>query len=639
MELQNYELSYARIKLPYYHYQDDQPLIISNDCKEIYYYDHNQRQKVIIYDDLNLDFKHTYDFMQVKLVKDGNKWFKIILDINVNKFSESLRQPFALFGRRNLFGVLGKCLDELRNNYILHSILNLYDDVVVNNDIHLFREWFNGSEMDVVEYYYLPNYVLKVGNCYVDLNKGKMVDVRMDGIRRRGGIIYDTGYNWIDCLVKCMGKNNNVVLEQNTLINTNCTMIICDMKNCLHWSKKLLLYNSELRIKIICNKKDYVICYNDILDLDYLIINYEFVLSKYYGTIIDDCKMGNSYEEIMNGIGSFEKIKNSGNVILSLIKWNRIIFDSMSIANALDNKNHLDLIMTLKCNYRWIQINEMISSKENFEDLLKIIFSDGIILPLYDNHLNVKYVNNMIFMIKNETNINVKEECVLIRSGFLEKQIINYFDKIEVHDINKIHETINIIYSNVISRQMYVDMLEKLDLNAEFDNLKCSICLENNDYDKLLYTKCGHYYCICCMLEHLHYNNQCPLCRAHFDLSNIYYIDDEMKNNKTNELIKLIKNLDNNIIVYTNGSKSKKSLLTYLKRYGIKQNHYKINWLCTDILKNMICINYHSEKNINIVLYDINEDIDKIKENIKSNTIQNCKIYYLVYDILKNRIK
>ena len=43
---------------------------------------------------------------------------------------------------------------------------------------------------------------------------------------------------------------------------------------------------------------------------------------------------------------------------------------------------------------------------------------------------------------------------------------------------------------------------------------ECPICINPLTETNICKTKCNHSYCLSCLLEHLTYNNTCPLCRS-----------------------------------------------------------------------------------------------------------------------------
>ena len=639
--MKNQELIYARIKL--LNQPAGKQLYISNDCKQIFYY--NKQDKVYIYDDANYEIKQTFDFMKAKLVSEGsNGWYKILLDIDIDKINMALRQPYNINGRKHLFDIFKKCYNEIINNYVSHLILNLYEDILIkrksDND---FLNWFILMESNSKSYMHLPQNIYKIGIIYIDLLKGQFLqNVESHNIKFNGGIIYDTTYSWIDKMINCMTSITNHKKPPITFMYTNCTLIICDKTMCTYWMNKLIAINENYSIKIINTQKDHKnISYNDLITFDYLIINSDYLINKKYMSVINEYNINNnSLKEILNIIKeefqSFDNIKDKTDAILSLLKWNRIIIDSTSIINFIKDSYALELLMTLEANNKWVHIDKMPTIHNDYINIFKFLLnSNDISFPLYDAS-KITYLNNLMYVFEDniKNNINIKEKSVLVRSGKLENGIKNYVKSKSI-SINKFYEIINILYENTISRQKYVNMMENINVNVEFNNLECSICCSIFDQEEVLFTKCGHHYCIECVLENLDYNNNCPLCRRTLTIKDLHYVDDECNNDKANELLKTIKNINGKVYIYVNLLKYKKYLLNYLRNYGINNN---IEWLYNDITKTQLLINNENCDKIDIIFYDVCENIDEIKKCLKLKKFKNANIYYLFYDILQDKL-
>lgn len=56
---------------------------------------------------------------------------------------------------------------------------------------------------------------------------------------------------------------------------------------------------------------------------------------------------------------------------------------------------------------------------------------------------------------------------------------------------------------------------------------ECPICKETLNEMNFCKTKCGHSYCLTCIMEHLKNDNRCPLCRV--QLCNITYTENEVE--------------------------------------------------------------------------------------------------------------
>src|SRR4029079_14922580 len=123
----------------------------------------------------------------------------------------------------------------------------------------------------------------------------------------------------------------------------------------------------------------------------------------------------------------------------------------------------------------------------------------------------------------------------------------------------------NIIYENTVTRQNYVNILSKIKTEAKFNDLECPICYETYDnYGMLSTKKCGHYYCVNCILESIDHDKKCPSCRTYLDINELMYVDDLCKNNKANKLINLLNTIEGtNIFICVHTIKHKNYLTNY----------------------------------------------------------------------------
>ncbi|QKF93833.1 zinc finger RING-type protein [Fadolivirus algeromassiliense] len=636
------ELIYARVKLQ--NPPIGKRIHISKDCSQIFYY--NKREKVYMISNEGISIKNDFEFMKAKIENEGdNGWYKILLDIDVDKLNEILKYPYNINGRKHLFEIFRKCITETKNNYISHLILNLYEQILLNKNTS-FDEWFREKEECSNIYTYLNNDMYKLGEYYIDTMNGQFIkDVTLNNCTVNGGVVYDLTYSWVDLMINSISKThsrNIDITDTVTLIYTKCTIIICNKSMCTYWLSKINTQQPSASVKIINNLKDHKsITYNELIELDYLIISYEYFCTKKFMTTIDDYNINNNKVEdilkiIKNEYVKFDNIKDRSDTILFLIYWNRIIIDSVTFNESLKNKNIYDLIMLFKAGKRWIHLDKMLNSQQDYFNLFKYLLNDtNTVFPLYDNNLNIKYINDLLYVSTNKNNNSIiKEQCVIIRSGLLEKDILKYFENIKCNNIYKFYNTLNNLYESMITRQEYVDILDNLKLNAQFDDLQCSVCLESNDHDKMLFTNCGHHYCVKCILQYLEFNKACPICRKEIDLKDLHYIDDICTNDKANELIRTLKSYGSRTYIYVNNLKHKRYLANYLKTYEV---NCEIEWINNDFNKIQKIINSESGNNICIIFYDIFDEIEVIKKQLKLNNFSSIKIYYLIYDILKER--
>jgi hypothetical protein len=637
------ELIYARVKLS--NLPNRKRLYLSKNCKEIYYV--NNKEKVYIYKNDKFEMKHEYDFLKTKLVSEGtNGWYKILLNVDVEKINTIVRQPYNLNGRRHLFDIFKQCYIEMTNNYVSHVILNLYENMLMKrDDYNSFIEWFIKKEMNNNIYSYNGNNIYKVGTFYVDLLKGQFLkDLKLLTCNLNGGIIYDTTLFWIENIINSIKSSDIKVFDNNSFVNTKCTLIICEKMLCPLWVNKLKSLECRISYKLIQTSKDHKsFQYKDILELDYLIISGDYLMNKKYLSLFDDYNINNiSLKEILeiikNEFGEFENIKCKTDVMFSIFNWSRIIIDSTSFYTSMRDPLNFELLMTFNSNIKWIHLAKMPIVNIEYINIFKYLLNTiDVSFPLYSES-KIIYIDDLLYVFNTKSNNNtvINEQIITIKSGKLEQHVNKYISNLKGISIDQFYDNINNLYENIITRQMYVNMMEKINKQVEFDNLFCPICYSKSNQDDVLFTECGHYYCIECVLTHLNYNNTCPLCRSELTIKKLHYVDDDCKNDKANELIKVMMNMKDRIYIYVNTLKCKKYLSNYLRNYGLYDN---IIWLSSETLSTNILLDSEKYKSINILFYDICTNIEEIRSELKKLHFFNVNIYYFFYDIMQNKVK
>ena len=60
------------------------------------------------------------------------------------------------------------------------------------------------------------------------------------------------------------------------------------------------------------------------------------------------------------------------------------------------------------------------------------------------------------------------------------------------------------------------DKKDKKETNLSESKIFCCICFQELQYATIdrTVTRCNHYFCTGCLLKHMKYNNECPLCRT-----------------------------------------------------------------------------------------------------------------------------
>jgi zinc-RING finger domain len=630
------QLVYSKIKLP--KVPDGKRLHISKNDKQIFYYD--KKQKINIQElDYNIQFiQNTFKFMSFKLNKEptSDEWFQILLEIDIHKFTTMIEKSYNLIGRKTIFHIFKKCYQQLINNYKSHVILNIYDDFFRDRQIKNISTWIHEKETNPHTFYSLSDGVYKIGNYYIDTNNGEFIkNVNYLKFQVKGGFIFDqTNLMWIDKMMSSIEKTD--LEKQDTNIEDlfiNTTLIICDKNQIPIWKEKIKKIFHDCKILIIRNKKDNLkTTYEQIMNCQFLITNIQYLCSKSYTQTFDDFNTNNqSLEKIIeimkNEYQSIKYIKNKNHIFLHLILWKRLIID-------LREYNFSKILQNIKSEFRWLHINTLPSSIGDYELLFHLLFGSKISYPLYNEHEQIEFINNLLYALQYElkkNEITFDHRYVILPSNKLENLIINYIFKKKNKDIQLFNNTINTFYQNATLLTNLID-----------DN--CSICFEKIRNDDFLMTKCHHFYCGECILENLNFSDLCPLCRHTINLQELScHLD--IKNIKIQETLNLITMINNHVIIFLNNNKHLRYLSKYLKQHlSCKKYHFSINQI--KMIKNKINIillnddKFQYIEQINniydYIFYDFNNQDVHIKEKLKvifkDDYVNKINFYYIIYD-------
>src|SRR3972149_4616037 len=250
---------YSRIKLD--QLPEDAKILLSKTLDKITY---EKNKRNMEEKEKELDFlpeTSSYSFLKLKLNNEINGWFKIVLEFDTIKFEEMVKKSYELRNRKNLFNILEKCYYEYVYNYVSHLMINMFEEILVDNK-KPFIQWMKEREMDN-NFHSYPHMVMKIGNSYVNIDKGEFVDnVEISTFKANGGIIVDkTSYLWINHITNLLCQDLNRSLDVtvnpftiNPFIYTNCNLIICNQIDCNLWKNKLEL--GQKKVYLITNKKD-----------------------------------------------------------------------------------------------------------------------------------------------------------------------------------------------------------------------------------------------------------------------------------------------------------------------------------------------------------------------------------------------
>lgn len=320
---------------------------------------------------------------------------KIIVNIDENKLNQFIKINNTLPDKNEFFKLLNR---NLKSNISYHeNILNLIKKV---NYFHEYS-WYLECENISKEISYLPHYIYKLKNNFIDIYNEKIYkndrDIKIK-FKLKGGIIFGDNIE-NNNLFNLIKKNSYDPHNQLTIIITN---------NTKHWQKlcKKNLISLETNSKNIKTPGCYILNINNIN-------NYFNFNNKYHRVIFDD-----SIDKKSKNIDLLKKIKAKKKWFITsktfILKFN----DLLNICDLLfDYKLTLydkDLIQDLSSFYirnsvlRYNSLNfnkkkiNLTHSEKLFykkyckDDDIKLYFS----LPL--NKMNIRYTNGLNKNINNE---------------------------------------------------------------------------------------------------------------------------------------------------------------------------------------------------------------------------------------------
>ena len=295
---------------------------------------------------------------------------------------------------------------------------------------------------------------------------------------------YNKSYNLIS-------KLNKSDLKQ---ISTKCTIILTEKNNINKWIDLIKYSIHENKIYKIITKKDFKNLYNrDILNIDFLIINVNFINNKYFKNYYNKYNIDNNklfYNLIINSIydNLFNKnILNEKLNNLYLFKWNNIIFDDIEKIECIDKNNFINYLSI--SNIKYYLLNNNINNTNNINNkIFDYVINNSIVNIKNKIDNEFIYINNIDIDYDNFYNF-IKEE-LLIKDN-KKSNIIYNFIKISLDDIelNLYNNLINLVDNkkkslflmNSSNYNYNVNTIDKLNnINELYYNN-----LINKEYEKL----------------------------------------------------------------------------------------------------------------------------------------------------------
>lgn len=380
--------------------------------------------------------------------------------------------------------------------------------------------------------------------------------------------------------------------------------------------QNIILYNQdkqseEISKNIINNLESYILTYKldifeiikkkqeEIIKKKYVVYesNNEFVKNGFIN-ISEDLLLNFSCE-IKKKEGS-KICKNLNGGILFINKKN---LDLLEIDNSLKLLNNEDInsLYSIKNEIKNITIFLIDPTNQNIETFINLIKS-GLENPKFiwitfseKNMLdgcNSEILNIFSILFWSHDKVYLDENKIYCALNFENEENIKKTsnNKCEIH-VEKIKYKLHQSEKSLISETTpeNITLLDKLYFynlcenipDKQFECFECLICCENFSEKPNIksYMPCGHSFCTDCIIKSIKIRQSCPICRKATKLNGI--IIPNLKSNKMNTFLKIIKKLKNNendeknhkfnniILIYVDTYTLGKILQKYLKEQNI----------------------------------------------------------------------
>ena len=399
---------------------------------------------------------------------------------------------------KNKFYIKDKNILKLDNNF--YANLNTGTFLFTNVNSYLFR--YNGI---ILNYNCLKNRLLtllSIMNVNKNYNKYN-IDLSEDKYEN-SYITKETEYTKSTKYTK-----NNFI--NNNFLKTKCTLIILNKKNIEKWCfyikkylncKKYYSISSKSNLKYIKNR--------DILDLDFLFIDVNFLKSKYFKSYFQNYeiflnkdtdsyyvpKVNNMNILVYNSINdclSNKNIENEKIYNLYIFNWNNIIYDNIDEIIDLDKNNSMKYFFTYNTKY-YLSENYIEDATYNYIIDTSIINIDNILELNYNYSIDI---SNFYYFVKNELLIKDidKKLCDIIYVGFelntFEKDLYNYlFNNNCDNIIDDINNLSNIDYKKIKCIQLF--LINSMKHNFKKKTLDEIEKINNEHYTKLINNEIVH---------------------------------------------------------------------------------------------------------------------------------------------------
>lgn len=393
--------------------------------------------------------------------------------IYIDKLENFIINGLDIVERKNIFDFLNKYYNNYNNKK--RDKINIVNNIINNVNI---LDWMIYIENDFVkEYEYYSNNILKIYNIYYDLYKCTFyTEYNKQYVNVKGGIIFnDNCYENITTLLTLCDINNNFILNNNYKLISNANLILCSKYNINHWINEICNISNNVKIVSIINKKDFdLYSYNDLINADYVFFSINFLNNYNYKNLWKKYKLNDNitYNDCLNNMKleffRNNKILELTNPFLSLIYWKRIIVDNFTEI-MLGQTYYIDLINSIKSNYKWFLYNKKPENQSEILNILSVVFEfpknylEEYSLFFYQesNIININNIINNLFFINYNTkkikDLNINEEIKYLNFTNIENILYNSY--LDIYSKNNDIDNLYTIIYNKILQDMFTSYM------------------------------------------------------------------------------------------------------------------------------------------------------------------------------------
>jgi hypothetical protein len=362
------------------------------------------------YNNINFQRKFTYDIL--------NNTYSVSCDLKTiyPKYiadTMNIHDPYFTVTTTNFSYYGGNLISEVGLGKTLIMLYTIFSDPIIHDPLYDFIEYDNSK----------CNYFYKLGN-----KKGKSCDKPVENDQlfckehKKSIFIDKKTIKYRDYFNTYFNMKNYIFLDENTLIKTKSTMIICPSHLCDQWVREY--YNkctnqikSKTNVLLVTTYNQYCnLTVGDVLFSDIVVISYNFFTNANY--LRKSKSFDKSYANMMQ-----PGFINQREFSFHMFKWHRVVFEEFHEISNMCKVNMIEhYFVTLKSKYRWnISGTPFANGVIGIIDSLKL--NTSLYISQFDKNvelnpvktmchygLNTNLIQNCSFLFKRNTRQSVSNE-------------------------------------------------------------------------------------------------------------------------------------------------------------------------------------------------------------------------------------